>query len=98
MKKGIIFLLMLGTMAFVVPSVEARESAMSVSAAPQIYVQPGRRYWRGRTRTVTTTRVRWIGPYRYRETIRTTYFANGRTRTLVVSRVRLGGRRIYRNY
>src|SRR5688572_19160510 len=98
MKKLIILSLMLGTAFIAVPAVEARESAASVTAAPQIYVQPGRRYRRGRTRTVTTTRVRWIGGLRYRETVRTTYFANGRTRTLVVSRVRLGGRRIYRNY
>lgn len=99
MKKLIILSLMLGTMVIVVPSVEAKEITTSVTAAPQIIVQPGRRWNRNRrTRTVISTRIRWVGPYRYRETIRTTYFANGRTRTVVIRRVRLGGRRVYRNY
>jgi len=91
---------MLGTMMFVVPSAEAKATSTSVVSSPQIIVQPGRNRgrWNRRTRTVTTTRIRWVGPYRYRETIRTTYFANGRTRTVIVNRVRLGGRRIYRNY
>lgn len=101
MKKLIILSLMLGTMVVVVPSVEAKEMTASVTAAPQIIVQPGRnRRWNRnrRTRTVVSTRIRWVGPYRYRETIRTTYFANGRTRTVVIRRVRLSGRRVYRNY
>lgn len=87
---------MLGAMAFAVPSVEAKTAAASVSAGPQIRVSVGqpRRRWNRRTRTVTRTRIRWVGRYRYRETIRTTYFANGRTRTQVISRVRLGGRRV----
>jgi hypothetical protein len=41
---------------------------------------------------VTTTRIRYIGRYRYRETLRITYLPNGRTRTRVISRVRLGRR------
>ncbi len=103
MKKLVILSLMLVTSAIFVPSAEARETATSLTnaTAPQIYVQPRRnRRWNSnrRTRTVTTTRIRWVGPYRYRETIRTTYFANGRTRTNVISRVRLSGRRGYRNY
>ena len=101
MKKLIIFTLMLGTMVVVTPSVEARETAASASSlSQQIIVQPrrNRRGWNRRTRTVTSTRIRWVGPYRYRETIRTTYFANGRTRTTVIRRVRLSGRRVYRNY
>jgi hypothetical protein len=98
MKKVIILFLMLGTMIFVVPSAQAKELATSVSADPQINVRIGRRGRSNRrTRVVTSTRIRWISGYRYRETIRTTYFANGRTRTVVVNRVRLGGRR-YRNY
>jgi hypothetical protein len=91
---------MLGTMMFVVPSAEAKAVSSASAGAPQIIVQPGRRNrgrWNRRTRVVTTTRVRWVGPYRYRETIRTTYFANGTSRTVIVNRVRLGGRRI-RNY
>ena len=88
---------MFATMVIVVPSAEASVTTASVTTAPQEYVQPNR--WRNRrTRTVTTTRVRWVGGYRYRETVRTTYFANGRTRSVVVNRVRLGGRRVYRNY
>lgn len=92
------------TTVIVVPSVEAREAAttsLSASSGQQIYVQPRRnRRWNRnrRTRTVISTRIRWVGPYRYRETIRTTYFANGRTRTVVIRRVRLSGRRNYRNY
>jgi len=90
---------MLGMLAGVVPSAEAK-SAAAVTADPQINVrigQPGRRYnrYNRRTRVVTSTRVRWDGRYRYRETIRTTYFANGRTRTVVINRVRLGGGRNY---
>ena len=102
MKKLAILGLMLGTMVVLTPSVEAKGTAtsMSASTAPQIIVQPRRRWNRNRrTRTVTTTRIRWVGPYRYRETIRTTYFANGRTRTTVIRRVRLSGRRgVVRNY
>ena len=94
---------MLVTTVIVVPSAEARESAasLSASAGSQVYVQPRRnRRWNRnrRTRNVISTRIRWVGPYRYRETIRTTYFANGRTRTVVIRRVRLSGRRTYRNY
>jgi hypothetical protein len=91
---------MLGTMMFVVPSAEAKAVSGTSVGTPQIIVQTGRRNrgrWNRRTRVVTTTRVRWVGPYRYRETIRTTYFANGTSRTVIVNRVRLGGRRI-RNY
>jgi hypothetical protein len=97
MKKLIILSLMLGTAVFVVPSVEAKATSTSVTAGQQIVIQPTRnrrgRWNNRRARTVTSTRVRWVGPYRYRETIRTTYLANGRTRTVIVSRVRLGGRR-----
>jgi hypothetical protein len=99
MRKLLILSLMLGTLGFVVPPAEAKTVA-AVSAEPQINVRIGqpRRRWNRRTRTVTSTRIRWIGRYRYRETVRTTYFANGRTRTRVIRRVRLGGRRVYRNY
>jgi hypothetical protein len=101
MKKLIVLSLMFGSMMFAPPAAEAVAAATS-AGAPQIVVQTGRRNrrWRRdrRTRVVTSTRIRCVGPYRYRETIRTTYFANGTTRTVVVSRVRLGGRRIYRRY
>lgn len=89
---------MVGAMAFIVPSIEAKNLAATAAADPQIRVQigPNRRNNRfnRRVRTVTQTRVTWIGRYRYRETVRTTYFANGRTRTQVVSRVRMGGGRV----
>jgi hypothetical protein len=101
MRKLIVLSLMLGTMIFVVPSVEAKATVSAVTVDPQIRVQIGNRNRRGRfnrTRTVTSTRTRWVNGIRYRETIRTTYFANGRTRTVVVNRVRLGGRRVIRNY
>jgi len=97
MKKAIISTLMFAAMVIVVPSADASVTTASVTPTQQIVIQPSR-YRNRRTRTITTTRIRWDGRYRYRETIRTTYFANGRTRTVVVNRVRLSGRRVYRNY
>lgn len=100
MKKFLVFSLLLGTMAFAVPSVEAKSSAATSAADPQINVQIGRnrnrnRYrYRRMRRVVTTTRITRVGRYRYRETIRTTYLPNGRTSTQVISRVRLVGRGI----
>jgi len=95
MKKFLVFSLMFGAMAFVVPSVEAKTGAASVAAGPQIQVQIGqnrrnRRYYR---RVVTRTRITRVGRATYRETYRITYLPNGRTRTQIVSRVRVGGRR-----
>ena len=92
MKKLFIFALMVGSIGMAAPTVEARSNATTLAASTetsQIYRQ--RRRVR---RTVTTTRIRWVGPYRFRETIRVTYLPNGRTRTQVIRRVRLaGGRR-----
>ena len=95
MKKLLILTLMFGTMAFVVPSVDARTATNAVTADPQVRVQIGnsryRRRWNNRrARVVTTTRITRVGRYRYRETIRVTYFPNGRTRTQVIRRVRIG--------
>ena len=103
MKKALILSLMLGTAVVALPAVDVNAATTNAVAEPQVRVQIGpnrnRRWNRNRrTRTVTTTRTRWVNGLRYRETIRTTYFANGRTRTVVVNRVRLGGRRGYRNY
>lgn len=95
MKKLLILSLMLGTAVVVVPSAAVAKTATAVSAGEQINVrigQPRRRYNR-RTRTVVSTRVRLINGYRYRERIRTTYFANGRTQVVVLSRTRIGGPR-----
>ncbi len=98
MRKFLVFSLMLGAMAFVVPSIEAKTAATAVAADPQINVQIGRNRNRNRRirRVVTTTRITRVGRYRYRETIRTTYLPNGRTRTQVISRVRLAGGRAIR--
>ena len=86
---------MVGAMAFVVPSAEAKTAAASVTVDPQIRVQIGqnrrnRRYNRN-VRTITRTRIIRIGRSTYRETYRITYLPNGRTRTQVISRVRIGG-------
>ena len=93
MKKVLIFALMIGSIGLVAPSVEARTAATSVGTNTET-TQVWRQRRRGVRRVVTTTRIRRVGPYRYRETIRVTYLPNGRTRTQVVRRVRLaGGRR-----
>lgn len=93
MKKLFIFALMMVSIGLVVPTAEARSNGATELAATTETVQFYNRRRRGR-RTVTTTRIRRVGRYRYRETIRVTYLANGRTRTQVIRRVRLvGGRR-----
>ena len=98
MKRAIILSLMLGSALIALPTVDANAGTPNAVTNPQIITvrQQPVRYRRGRTRIVTSTRITRVGPYRYRETIRTTYFANGRTRTDVISRVRIG--RGYRNY
>ena len=102
MKKLIVLSLMFGSLMFALPSTEAMAASAMAAATPQIIIQPVRNRrgrWNRRTRTVISTRITRVGPYRYRETIRTTYFANGTTRTVVLNRVRLGGRRMMiRNY
>jgi hypothetical protein len=92
MKKLFIFALMMVSIGLVVPTAEARSNGATELAAT---TETGQFYNRRRgRRTVTTTRIRRVGRYRYRETIRVTYLANGRTRTQVIRRVRLvGGRR-----
>jgi len=93
MKRALILSLMLGAGVIVLPAVDANAATANSVGEPQIRVQIGNNRRRGRTRTVTSTRTTWVNGVRYRETVRTTYFANGRTRTVVVNRVRLGGRR-----
>ena len=62
MKKFLVFSLMLGTMAFDVPPVEAKAKGAAVAAEPQINVQIGRnRRNNRRVRTVTRTRITWVG-------------------------------------
>ena len=92
MKKILLSMLMLGTLAFVVPAGEAFAATPAVSPGPQIRVRIGPQRNRGRVRVVTSTRIVREGRTRYRETIRTTYFPNGRTRTEVINRVRIGWR------
>lgn len=91
MKKFLILSLMLGTMAFVIPSVEAKTSSPAITA-PQVRIQIGRnrrnRRWNRQRRVVTTTRIAQVGRTRYRETIRTTYWPNGRTTAQVINRTR----------
>ncbi|HUR98229.1 MAG TPA: hypothetical protein VMZ26_09220 [Pyrinomonadaceae bacterium] len=102
MKKALILSLMLGAAVVALPVTDAKAATTNSIGEPQINLQIGRnrrRGWdNGRTRTVTSTRTTFVNGVRFRETIRTTYFANGRTRTVVVNRVRLGGRRGIRNY
>ena len=59
MKKFLVFSMMLGTMVFVVPSVEAKSAATAVTADPQYRVVHNRR--NRRVRTVTRTRVTRVG-------------------------------------
>lgn len=93
MKKILVLSLMLGTLAFVVPSTEAAPTAAAVQ-----YREQDRRWNRDinrswnrnrRTRVVTRTRTVRIGNRWYRERIRITYFANGRQRIQVLSRTRI---------
>jgi hypothetical protein len=81
--------LMLGSMAFVVPSAEAKTTAVSSMAAPQIRVQIGSRNRRNRNgRSEIRTRVVQHRNGTFRETYRITYFG-GRRREQLISRVRI---------
>jgi len=97
MKKLILSALILGTSIVAVPSIEAKATSGMTAVDPQIRVQIGsnRRARYRRTRTVVSTRVRRVGPWRFRETIRTTYLPNGTRRTVVINRQRLNR---WRNY
>ena len=92
MKKVLILALMVGSIGLVAPAVEARTAGSSIAANSET-TQMMRQRRRAR-RVVTTTRVRRVGPYRYRETIRVTYLPNGRTRTQIIRRVRLARGRL----
>ena len=96
MKRAIILSLMLGTAVVALPAVEASASTPNTVTDPQVITvrqQPVRwRRGRGRTRVVTSTRITTVGRVRFRETVRTTYFANGRTQTVVIRRERIGWR------
>ena len=98
MKRAIILSLMLGTAVVALPAIEANAATPNTVTNPQVITvqrqQPAgwRRGRRGRTRVVTSTRITQVGRVRFRETVRTTYFANGRTQTVVIRRERLGWR------
>ncbi len=92
--------MVIATMGIFVPAAEAKTTA-AVTVDPQVRVRIGgqrnrrpyygnRRPYYGNRRTRTFTRIRRVGRYRYRETVRVTYLPNGRTRTQVIRRVRLG--------
>lgn len=98
MKKLLILSLILASAALAVPATESNSARAGVTAinagSPQVWAQRRGRNWNRRyRRTVIRTRIRWIGPYRYRETVRITYRPNGRVRTQVIRRVRISGRR-----
>ena len=94
MKRAIILSLMLGSAVVALPAVDASAATPSAMTNPQVITVRQRpiRYRRGRTRIVTSTRITQIGRVRFRETVRTTYFANGRTQTVVIRRERIGWR------
>ena len=95
MKRAIILSLMLGSAIVLLPAVEASAATPNTVTGPQVITvrqRPARWRRHGRTRVVTSTRITQIGRVRFRETIRTTYFANGRTQTVVIRRERLGWR------
>jgi hypothetical protein len=89
MKKLLVLSLMLGSMVFAIPSIEAKTTAMTGSPDPQIRVQIGGRQRNRRVRTVTQTRVVRTRNGVFREVYRITYLPNGRTRTTVISRTRI---------
>jgi hypothetical protein len=92
MKKFLTLALLLGSIAFVAPSAEAKSaestSSIAINAAPQDGWRNNRRWNRVRVRTETRTRTIRIGRQRYRETIQIRYLPNGRTQTRILSRVR----------
>ena len=95
MKRAIILSLMLGSAVMALPAIDANAATLNTITPQQdrLWQQPTRyRRVRGRTRVVTSTRITQVGRVRFRETVRTTYFANGRTQTVVIRRERVGWR------
>jgi microcystin degradation protein MlrC len=80
---------MLVASVIAIPSVEAKTTAVTATAGPQIRVQIGGRQRNRRIRTVTQTRVVRTRNGVFREVYRITYLPNGRTRTTVISRTRI---------
>lgn len=88
MRKLLVLTLMLAASVIAIPSVEAKTTAVTAAAAPQIRVQIGQNRRRAR-RTVTRTRIVRTRYGTFREVYRITYLPNGRTRTTVISRTRI---------
>lgn len=91
MKKLFIFSVILGSLAVIVPTAEARNSTSTAVEQRVEYIGPPqreRRRNRGAYSVVRTRTIR-IGFRWYRERYRITYLPNGRTRTQVISRVRI---------
>ena len=88
MKKFLALSLILGSMAFAIPSVEAATKTAEVTPQQTRY-QQNDRYNRRGVRIVTRTRIVRQGFRIYRETIQIKYLPNGRTQTKVISRVRI---------
>lgn len=85
---------MFAATVFALPSAaEAKTTAITTSADPQIRVQVGQnrrgRWNNRRARTVTRTRVVRTRFGAFREVVRITYHPNGRTTTRVISRTRI---------
>jgi microcystin degradation protein MlrC len=89
MRKLLILSLMLVASVIAIPSVEAKATAVTAAAGPQIRVQIGGRQRNRRIRTETRTRIVRTRFGTFREVYRITYLPNGRTRTTVVSRTRI---------
>ena len=88
MKKFLASSLILGSMAFAIPSVEAATKTAEVTSQQTRY-QQNDRYTRRGVRIVTRTRIVRQGFRTYRETIQIKYLPNGRTQTKVISRFRI---------
>ncbi len=80
--------MLLGMMAFTIPSVEAATETSQPNLQRDQYQQTNRYNRRG-VRIVTRTRIVRQGFRTYRETIQIKYFPNGRTQTGIISRIRI---------
>lgn len=91
MKRVLIFSIILGSLALVVPAADAKTSFSAAVEQRVVYVGPPQRNrrWNRRPYSVIRTRIVRIGFRRYRETVRITYLPNGRTRYQVIRRVRI---------
>jgi microcystin degradation protein MlrC len=89
MRKLLVLSLMLVASVIAIPSVEAKTTAVTAAAGPQIRVQIGGRQRNRRVRTVTRTRIVRTRYGTFREVYRITYLPNGRTQTTVISRTRI---------